>query len=101
LETSRSLIFLYSGVGAAMNERRKRSRASSSQPAIISCAGARRIHCLVRNFSSTGARLEGSLPASLPATFDLVFDDERAKLSCRVKWRRQGAIGVEFQLPRR
>jgi len=84
-----------------MNERRQRSRAMSSQPAAISWAGARRINCVVRNFSSTGARLEGALPAMLPQTFDLVFDDERSKLSCRVKWRRQDAVGVEFALPRR
>lgn len=84
-----------------MNERRKRSRAVSSQPAIISAAGARRINCVVRNFSSTGACLEGILPPSLPQTFDLVFDDHRATLPCRVKWRRPGAVGVEFALPRR
>jgi hypothetical protein len=84
-----------------MNERRKRSRAVSSQPAVISAAGVRRINCVVRNFSSTGACLEGVLPASLPQTFDLLFDDERATLSCRVKWRRPGAVGVEFALPHR
>jgi hypothetical protein len=83
------------------DERRKRSRAVSSQPAAILWGGARRIHCVVRNFSSTGARLEGILPASLPESFDLVFDDERARLACRVKWRREGAVGVEFQLPHR
>jgi PilZ domain len=85
----------------SMNERRKRTRAVTSQPAAIAGAGARRINCVVRNFSSTGARLEGVLPASLPETFDLVFDDERATLSCRIKWRRPGAVGVEFALPRR
>ena len=84
-----------------MQDRRKRSRAISSQPAAISWAGMRRINCLVRNFSSTGARLEGPLPASLPQTFDLVFDDDRSPLACRVKWRRAGAIGAEFQLPHR
>jgi len=84
-----------------MQERRKRSRAVSLEPAAIAGAGARRIDCLVRNFSSTGARLEGVLPASLPQTFDLVFDDERATLSCRVKWRRPGAVGVQFAMPRR
>ncbi len=84
-----------------MHDRRKRSRAISSQPAAISWDGMRRINCLVRNFSSTGARLEGTLPASLPATFNLVFDDERSTLACRVKWRRERAVGVEFQLPRR
>jgi hypothetical protein len=84
-----------------MNERRKRSRAISSQPAAISWAGMRRINCVVRNFSSTGARLEGILPASLPQTFNLVFDDDRSTLACRVKWRREGAVGVEFQPPGR
>jgi hypothetical protein len=84
-----------------MNERRKRSRAISSQPAAISWAGMRRINCVVRNFSSTGARLEGILPASLPQTFNLVFDDDRSTLACRVKWRREGAVGVEFQGPGR
>ena len=84
-----------------MSERRKRSRAVSSQPAIISTGGSRRINCVVRNFSSTGACLEGVLPASLPQTFDLVFDDKRATLPCRVKWRRPGAVGVEFALPGR
>ena len=84
-----------------MSERRKRSRAVSSQAAAISWAGMRRINCVVRNFSSTGARLEGTLPASLPQTFDLVFDDDRSALACRVKWRRERAVGVEFQLPRR
>jgi hypothetical protein len=84
-----------------MNERRKRSRVVSSQPATIAWSGVRRIHCVVRNFSSTGARLEGVLPGSLPETFDLVFDDDRARLSCRVKWRREDAVGVQFQLPYR
>jgi PilZ domain len=84
-----------------MNERRTRSRAISSQPAMIAWAGVRRVHCVVRNFSTTGARLEGALPASLPQTFELLFDDDRAQLSCRVKWRRERAVGVEFQLPHR
>ena len=84
-----------------MNERRKRSRAVSSQAAAICWAGARRINCVVRNFSSTGARLEGILPAKLPESFDLVFDDDRSKLACRVKWRRAQAVGVEFSLFRR
>ena len=84
-----------------MQERRKRSRAVSSQPAAISWAGMRRVNCVVRNFSSTGARLEGTLPASLPQTFDLVFEDDRSPLACRVKWRHDRLVGVEFQRPSR
>ncbi|HEV3184349.1 MAG TPA: PilZ domain-containing protein [Xanthobacteraceae bacterium] len=82
-----------------MNERRKRTRAASSQTAVITCLGAKRISCVVRNFSSTGARLEVPLPTALPDTFDLVFDDDRSTLSCRVKWRRERDLGVEFRLP--
>jgi hypothetical protein len=84
-----------------MSERRRRSRAVSSQTAVIACVGAKRINCVVRNFSSTGARLEMALPSVVPETFDLVFDDARSTLPCRVKWRKDQAIGVEFQLPHR
>ena len=84
-----------------MGERRKRTRAMSSQCAIITCLGAKRINCVVRNFSSTGARLEVALPTSVPDTFDLVFEDDRSTLSCRVKWRKERDLGVEFQWPHR
>ena len=84
-----------------MGERRRRTRAASTQAAVIACAGAKRINCVVRNFSTTGARLEVALPTSVPETFDLVFDDNRSTLSCRVKWRKDRDVGVEFQLPYR
>jgi len=84
-----------------MSERRRRSRSISSQAATITCAGAKRIACVVRNFSSTGARLELAWPSTVPQTFDLVLDEGRPGLACRVKWRKHHAIGVEFQLPRR
>jgi PilZ domain len=85
----------------AMSERRKRSRAVTAQNAMIASRGAKRINCVVRNFSSTGARLELPSPTLVPETFDLVFDDSRAALACRVKWRKDRAIGVQFQLPHR
>jgi hypothetical protein len=81
-----------------MSERRTRTRATSSQAAVIACVGAKRINCLVRNFSSTGACLEVALPTSVPDTFDLVFDDSRSTLPCRVKWRKERDVGVEFRL---
>ncbi|HXW24553.1 MAG TPA: PilZ domain-containing protein [Xanthobacteraceae bacterium] len=82
-----------------MGERRRRTRAISSEAAVIACSGAKRITCVVRNFSTTGARLEVAVPAAVPETFDLVFDDSRSTLPCRVKWRRERALGVEFRLP--
>jgi hypothetical protein len=85
----------------AVSERRKRSRAITAQNAMIACRGAKRINCVVRNFSSTGARLELAVPSAVPETFDLVFDDSRAALACRVKWRKDHAVGVQFQLPHR
>jgi hypothetical protein len=84
-----------------MGERRKRTRAITSQAAVIACVGAKRINCVVRNFSSTGARLEVAVPTSVPDIFDLVFDDSRSTLPCRVKWRRDRDVGVVFQLRHR
>jgi hypothetical protein len=83
-----------------MSERRRRTRAISSQAAVIACAGAKPINCVVLNFSTTGARLEFAVPTLLPETFDLVFDDSRSTLPCRVKWRKDRNVGVEFQLRR-
>jgi hypothetical protein len=91
----------YSARKTAMSERRRRSRVTSAQAAVIAGSGGKRINCIVRNFSSTGARLELAWPAPVPPTFNLVFEDGGADLACRVKWQQNRDVGVEFQLPRR
>jgi hypothetical protein len=52
------------------------------------------VKCIVRNYSETGAKIEAHCP--VPGTFDLVFDLDKARRSCRVVWRKGLLIGVKF-----
>ncbi len=52
------------------------------------------VKCIVRNYSEKGAKIEAHSP--VPGTFDLVFDLDQARRSCRVVWRKGFMIGVKF-----
>ena len=52
------------------------------------------VKCIVRNYSEKGAKIEAYSP--VPGTFDLVFDLDQARRSCRVVWRKGSLIGVKF-----
>jgi hypothetical protein len=52
------------------------------------------VKCIVRNYSEKGAKIEAQGP--VPGTFDLVFDLDQARRSCRVVWRKGSMIGVKF-----
>ena len=82
-----------------MMERRTGARLTASHQATIAWGAISRINCIIRNFSTRGARLELSLPLNIPDAFDLVIDPDQAVLPCRVKWRseRDQTIGVEFE----
>jgi hypothetical protein len=83
-----------------MQERRGRRRSQSSHQATIAWGTASSLNCVVRDFSTKGARLELSLPVSVPDTFKLIVDGEELALPCQVKWRddKGKSIGVEFEL---
>lgn len=57
------------------------------------------LHCVVRDFSETGARLavEGSVEA--PDTFALQIEIDGVEVDCRVVWRRGKEIGASFEGP--
>src|ERR1700683_1520247 len=52
------------------------------------------VKCIVRNLSRTGAKIEVRNP--IPETFDLIFDNDQSRHHCRVVWREEFYIGVEF-----
>jgi hypothetical protein len=52
------------------------------------------VKCIVRNLSQTGAKIEVHDP--IPGTFDLIFDNDQSRHRCRVVWREEFHIGVEF-----
>ena len=51
---------------------------------------------MLRNVSATGACLEVESPLGIPTTFDLVIESEHIHRACRVVWRRERRLGVEF-----
>jgi hypothetical protein len=53
--------------------------------------------CLVRDISTLGARLEFTTTASLPDRFELAFEKAQTVRVCRVAWRTNTQVGVEFQ----
>jgi len=52
------------------------------------------VRCIIRNLSETGAKMEAHGP--IPANFELVFDLDQSRRSCRVMWRKEAMIGVKF-----
>lgn len=52
------------------------------------------IDCTVRNLSDTGAALSIESPVGIPAEFSLVVD--RVSRICRVVWRKERRIGINF-----
>jgi hypothetical protein len=46
--------------------------------------------------SETGAALQVSNPAAVPDTFQLLIKPELKKRNCRVAWRSEDRLGVEF-----
>ena len=62
---------------------------------IVFDAGRRRMACIIRNLSDTGAKLEVASVAGVPNTFDLMAPGHRPH-ACRVVWRSLKEMGVEF-----
>ena len=53
-------------------------------------------NCIIRDLSSTGARLGVSGKVNLPAAFDLVLVKTRSARRALLRWRRGDFAGVEF-----
>jgi hypothetical protein len=54
------------------------------------------LDCLIRDMSSTGARLEISASVTLPDRFDLYLPHRDETCRVHLQWRRAGQIGVAF-----
>lgn len=77
-------------------ERRANPRRVVDCPgSIVPGAGAHALDCLVADISDGGARLV--VPGGVPEEFSLVINDGTgAEHSCRVVWRLDDEVGVEF-----
>jgi hypothetical protein len=78
--------------------RKREARKSLQQPGWITLEGGFAARpCVVRDMSSTGARITIDDPNTLPAKLRLAFArDARTGRACEVVWRRGKSFGVKF-----
>jgi hypothetical protein len=79
-------------------EKRRAPRARTLGHAQIRVDG-RKVNCVVRDLSDTGARLGVSRHAELPSHFVLSFVQRKLHLQARLRWRRGDLVGVSFEAP--
>lgn len=58
--------------------------------------GQNSLDCLIRDISSTGARLELSASVTLPDRFDLYLPHREETSKVHIQWRRGSQLGVAF-----
>jgi hypothetical protein len=78
--------------------RKREARKSLQQPGWITLEGGFAARpCVVRDMSSTGARITIDDPNTLPAKLRLAFTrDARTGRACEVVWRRGKSFGIKF-----
>jgi PilZ domain-containing protein len=79
-----------------MSERRRYSRIRVQKAAKIVIGTWSVLDCVVRDLSSTGARIEVQDAPNLPDAVDMTFDGGRTFRPCRLRWRSPTETGVEF-----
>lgn len=79
-----------------MEERRAALRHRTLKAGIIAFNRAGGISCTVRNLSDRGANLEVESPVGIPDDFTLAIDSDHLLRHCRVVWRANHRLGVEF-----
>ena len=57
------------------------------------------VECTIRDLSLYGACLQVTGPFPIPDEFQMTGPARRNKTSCKVRWRRNGRLGMAFLLP--
>ena len=79
-----------------MSERRRYPRIRVQKDAKILIGTFSVLNCVVRDISSTGARIEIQDAPDLPEAVDVTFDGGHTFRPCRLRWRSPTETGVEF-----
>src|SRR5918997_3066146 len=59
--------------------------------------GQNSLDCLIRDISSSGARLELSASVTLPDRFDLYLPHRDETCKVQIQWRRDNQLGIAFE----
>src|SRR4051812_11305104 len=80
------------------SEKRKKPRKALRYNAWLTFPGSKPRGCMVADISETGARLDVDAPDDLPEILLLLLTgDGRARRKCRIVWRSEHQIGVQFE----
>jgi hypothetical protein len=79
-----------------MEERRKETRRRILKAGKIMIDSKSIFDCTVRNLTDTGASLELGSPVGIPDAFELYIPIDNLTHKCRVSWRQERKIGVQF-----
>jgi hypothetical protein len=78
-------------------DRRRASRPRKFQSGVVAFNSRfSTMRCVVQNLTSQGAMLSVSNALGIPDRFELRLEHENFRW-CRIKWRRDYAVGVEFE----
>lgn len=79
-----------------MIERRTAPRHRVLKQGTLAFSGGGGTDCMVRNISSSGARIEIATPVGLPDRFTLVIASDHFMRHCHAVWSENRRIGVAF-----
>lgn len=80
------------------DERRKHQRRPVRYPAWISSGTEIHADCVLADISEGGARIKVKEEVGVPDHFILLFNPQGTpKRPCRVVWRREGHLGLQFE----
>ena len=79
-----------------MIERRTATRQRVLKQGTLAFGGGGGVDCMVRNLSSSGARIEIASPIGLPPSFTLVIKADQILRRCHSVWSREKQVGVAF-----
>ena len=80
-----------------MIERRQAERHKTHKAAQLACGdGPPIIGCIVSDLSRTGACLEVDRSVHISSLFNLVFESDGSMRACRIVWRTEQRMGVQF-----
>lgn len=94
-------------VGSSEKDRFERRRTTRQTARMVMNDASNGIRCTICDLSSAGAMLDlaesgGTVPAEcLPASFRLYMPYDRVEVDCRIAWREEMKLGVQFTSPLR
>jgi PilZ domain len=81
-----------------MNDKRSTPRLRSFlKGRVLFNGGQNSLECLIRDVSSSGARLEVSASVTLPDRFDLYLPHKDETCRVQIQWRRGNQLGIAFE----